>query len=127
MGLNLGGIVGGLASGLTTLAETGNPYIAAGVGAMSAFGGGTAGNLAGGAGNAGLGALNAMDEAFQISMFGQQIRHQEQMQLQSEAFDEMMDEKSEQMRQVNTLRDVQMAQRKADNSITKKFIESINE
>lgn len=127
MGLNLGGIVSGLASGLTTLVETGNPYIAAGVGTLSAFGGGTAGNLAGGAGNAGLGALNAMDEAFQISMFGQQIRHQEQMQLQSEAFDEMMDEKSEQMRQVNTLRDVQMAQRKADNSITKKFIESINE
>ena len=33
----------------------------------------------------------------------------------------------EQMRRVNTLRDVQMAQRKADNSITKKFIESITE
>jgi hypothetical protein len=37
----------------------------------------------------------------------------------------MMDEKAEQMREVNTLRDVQMVQRKEDNAITKKFIESI--
>jgi hypothetical protein len=49
------------------------------------------------------------------------------MQTQSQAFDEMMDEKSESMREVNTLRDVQMTQRKADNQITKKFIESITE
>ncbi len=33
----------------------------------------------------------------------------------------------ENMREINTLRDVQMAQRKADNSITKKFIQSIAE
>ena len=88
-------------------------------------GGVTAGNVAGAAGNAGLGALNAQDEAFQLAMYGEQIRHQESMQKQSEAFDEMMDEKSEQMREVNTLRDVQMVQRKEDNAITKKFIESI--
>lgn len=125
MGLNLGGIFSGVASGLTTLVETGNPYVAAGVGAISAFSGTTAANLAGGLGNAGLGALNAADESFQVSMYAEQMRHQEQMQVQSEAFDEMMDERSEQMRQVNTLRDVQMAQRKADNGITKKFIESI--
>lgn len=77
--------------------------------------------------NAGMSALNNSDELFQLGMYAQQIQHQEQMQVQSEAFDQMMDEKSEQMREVNTLRDVQMAQRKADNSITQKFIESITQ
>lgn len=121
-------LLGGLAGGLTTLLETGNPYVAAGVGALDAFGGGgTAGNVAGNLGNAALGGLNAADEAFQLSMYSEQMRHQEQMQMQSEAFDEMMDERSEQMRQVNTLRDVQMQQRKADDGITKKFIQSITE
>jgi hypothetical protein len=57
-----------------------------------------------------LNGLNNSDELFQLGMYAQQIQHQEQMQVQSEAFDEMMDEKSEQMREVNTLRDVQMAQ-----------------
>jgi hypothetical protein len=77
--------------------------------------------------NLALNGLNNSDELFQLGMYAQQIQHQEQMQMQSEAFDQMMDEKSEQMREVNTLRDVQMAQRKADDSITKKFIESITE
>lgn len=77
--------------------------------------------------NIALNGLNNSDELFQLGMYAQQIQHQEQMQVQSQAFDEMMDEKSEQMREVNTLRDVQMAQRKADDSITKKFIESITE
>jgi hypothetical protein len=60
-------------------------------------------------------------------MYAEQMRHQEQMQVQSQAFDEMMDEKAEQMREVNTLRDVQMQQRKADDQITKKYIQSITE
>lgn len=77
--------------------------------------------------NIAMNGLNNSDEMFQLGMYAQQIQHQEQMQVQSEAFDQMMDEKSEQMREVNTLRDVQMAQRKADNAITKKFIESITE
>ncbi len=126
MGFNIGS---GLLSGITGFLETGNPIagIAMGVAGATAGGGGTVGNLAGAAGNGELGALDAQDEAFQIQMYGEQMRHQEQMQLQSQAFDEMMDEKSEQMREVNTLRDVQMAQRKADNQITKKFIESITE
>lgn len=121
-------IIGGLVNaGLGLLESGGNPLVAAGMGIAGATGGGTAGNLAGNAGNAAMGALDAQDEAFQIAMYGEQVRHQEQLQSQSEAFDEMMDEKSEQMREVNTLRDVQMAQRKADNQITKKFIESITE
>ena len=96
-------------------------------GAVGMLPGRTAGNFTGEVGNAGLGALDAQDEAFQLSMYAEQIRHQEQLQTQSQAFDEMMDEKSEQMREINTLRDVQMAQRKADNAITKKFIQSITE
>lgn len=88
-------------------------------------------SLLGGAANIGsniaMNGLNTSDELFQLGMYAQQIQHQEQMQMQSEAFDQMMDEKSEQMREVNTLRDVQMAQRKADNDITKKFIQSITE
>ena len=50
-----------------------------------------------------------------------------QLDAQSTAFDEMMDQQSENMREINTLRDAQMAQRKADDGITKKFIESIGE
>jgi hypothetical protein len=91
------------------------------------LGGTTASNVTGALGNGAMGALDAQDEAFQISMYAQEIQHQEQMQTQSEAFNEMMDEKSEQMREVNTLRDVQMQQRKADDGIVKKFIESITE
>jgi hypothetical protein len=37
----------------------------------------------------------------------------------------MMDEKSEMMRESNTLRDVALEQKKADTAVTKKFIESI--
>jgi hypothetical protein len=122
-------LIGGLLNaGLGLVESGGNPLAAIGMGLTGATTGGTtAGNVAGAAGNAGLGALDAQDEAFQLAMYGEQIRHQEQMQTQSQAFDEMMDEKSEQMREVNTLRDVQMTQRKADNQITKKFIESITE
>ncbi len=122
-------LIGGLLNaGLGLIESGGNPLAAIGMGLAGATtGGATAGNVTGAAGNAGLGALNAQDEAFQLAMYGEQIRHQETMQAQSQAFDEMMDEKSESMREVNTLRDVQMTQRKADNQITKKFIESITE
>jgi len=127
MSFNL--ISGLLNAGLGLLESGGNPIAAIGMGLAGATtgGGATAGNIAGAAGNAGLGALNAQNEVFQLAMYGEQIRHQEQMQMESQAFDEMMDQKSESMREVNTLRDVQMAQRKADNQITKKFIESITE
>ena len=121
-------LVNGLISGAEGfLMSGGSPAAALTTGAMGAFGLESPGNLTGSLGNAGLGALDAQDEAFQLSMYAEQMRHQEQMQTQSQAFDEMMDEKSEQMREINTLRDVQMAQRKADNAITKKFIQSIAE
>ena len=121
-------LINGLVSaGEGYLMSGGNPAAALTMGAMGAFSGGgmTGGNLSGSLGNLGLGALDAQDETFQLAMYAEQMHHQDQMQMQSQAFDEMMDEKSEQMREVNTLRDVRMAQRKADNGITKKFIQSI--
>jgi hypothetical protein len=39
MGFSLGGIVKGITTGLETLVETGNPYIAAGAGAIACFSG----------------------------------------------------------------------------------------
>ena len=88
-----------------------------------ALGSGTAGN----AENAAMNALNTQDETFQLGMYSSEIQNQEQLQMQSEVFDQMMDERSENMREVDTLRNVDMAQRKMDDSITKKFIQSIIE
>ena len=88
-----------------------------------ALGNGTAGN----AENAAMNALNQQDETFQLGMYASEIQNQEQLQMQSEVFDQMMDERSENMREVDTLRNVDMAQRKMDDSITKKFIQSITE
>jgi hypothetical protein len=123
VGFNL---INGLVSGVEGfLGSGGNPGMGLAMGAAGAFGGSN--NLAGNLGNSTLEAIDAQDEAFQVGMYAEQTRHQEQMQLQSQAFDEMMDERSEQMREVNTLRDVQMQQRKADDQITKKFIQSITE
>jgi hypothetical protein len=72
-------------------------------------------------------ALNNQDEQFQMGMYALQIQNQEQMSIQSTMFDQMMSERSENMREINTLRDVSMQERKADNDITKKFIQSITE
>ena len=89
---------------------------------------GTAGNAAGGAAeNGAMNALNGQDEAFQLGMYASEVQNQEQLQMQSEIFDQMMDERSENMREVDTLRNVDMAQRKSDDAITKKFIQSITE
>lgn len=87
-----------------------------------AFGGGV-----GAAENGAMNALNAQDETFQMGIYASEVQNQEQMQMQSEIFDQMMNERSENMREIDTLRNVDMAQRKADDSITKKFIQSITE
>jgi hypothetical protein len=89
----------------------------------SIFGSGTSGSMENGAMNA----LNSQDESFQLGMYASELQNQEQLQMQSEAFDQMMDERSENMREVDTLRNVDMQQRKNDDSITKKFIQSIGE
>jgi len=85
--------------------------------------GATSGNVA----NTEMQALNALQEQWQVENYRQQVCHQHKMQQITTAYDEMMDQKTEQMRETNALRDVQMEQRKADNQITKKFIQSINE
>jgi hypothetical protein len=77
--------------------------------------------------NTAMAALNQQDEQFQMGMYAEQVQNQEQMQVQSTVFDQMMDERAENMREVNTLRDIDMQARKADDDITKKFIQSITE
>lgn len=89
--------------------------------------GGLFGSGAASAENGAMNALNSQDESFQLGMYASEIQNQEQLQMQSEAFDQMMDERSENMREVDTLRNVDMQQRKNDDSITKKFIQSIGE
>ncbi|MDQ6825913.1 MAG: hypothetical protein M3Z14_01765 [Candidatus Eremiobacteraeota bacterium] len=93
----------------------------------SLFNHGGAGTVSGNVANAEMQGLNALQEQWQVDNYRQQIIHQQKMQQQTIAFDQMIDEKSEQMRETNALRDVQMEQRKADNQIAKKFIQSINE
>ena len=93
----------------------------------SAVGGALGTGTAGNAETAAMNALNSQDESFQLSMYASEIQNQEQLQMQSEVFDQMMDERSENMREIDTLRNVDMAQRKMDDSITKKFIQSITE
>ena len=125
MGFNLGNALAGAVTGFM---ETGNPWVGAAMGAAGAFGGSTnLGNVAGGLGNGAMGLLNAQSEGFQVAMYGEQLRHQEHMQFNSQAFNEMIDEKSENMREANTLRDVQMSQFRADNQIVKKFVQMIGE
>jgi hypothetical protein len=80
----------------------------------SAIGGSLGSGVAGNAQNAAMNALNTQDETFQLGMYASEIQNQEQLQVQSEAFDQMMDERSENMREVDTLRNVDMAQRKMD-------------
>ena len=84
-------------------------------------------SVANGADTAAMSALMQQDQQFQLGMYVQQIQHQEQMQVQSTMFDQAMDERAENMREVNTLRDIDMQTRKADDGITKKFIQSITE
>jgi hypothetical protein len=93
----------------------------------NAIGGAAGSGGIGNAENAAMNAINTQDETFQLGMYSSEIQNQEQLQMQSEVFDQMMDERSENMREVDTLRNVDMAQRKMDDSITKKFIQSITE
>jgi hypothetical protein len=93
----------------------------------NSIGGIFGGSATGSAENGAMNALNTQDETFQLGMYASEVQNQEQLQVQSEAFDQMMDERSENMREIDTLRNVDMAQRKSDDSITKKFIQSITE
>jgi len=99
----------------------------AGAGLLGNSLGGLFGGAGGAAENGAMNALNSQDETFQLGMYASEVQNQEQLQVQSEVFDQMMDERSENMREIDTLRNVDMAQRKSDDSITKKFIQSITE
>jgi len=79
-----------------------------------------------GGSNAALSGLISGNDAFNTGLMSQEMGAQDQLDMQATLFDEAMDQQSENMREVNSLRDAQMAQRKADDGITKKFIESIS-
>jgi len=115
---------------LLPIAEAALPSIGGALagGAISMLGGNGlngAGEGAMAGSNASLSAMLAGNNAFQTGLMGQEMGAQDQLDLQATAFDEAMDQQSENMREINSLRDAQMAQRKADDTITKKFIESI--
>ncbi|MDQ2866738.1 MAG: hypothetical protein M3R51_10995 [Candidatus Eremiobacteraeota bacterium] len=90
------------------------------------LGSGGANAIMGGS-NGAIGGMLGENDAFQTGLLAQQMVSQQQLDTQSQFFNEAMDQQSENMREMNTLRDVQMAQRKADDGIVKKFIESIGQ
>lgn len=99
-------------------------------GAVSSMTGGGLSGLSEGAmsgSNASLSGMLSANDAFNTGLMGQEMGAQDQLDLQATMFDEAMDQQSENMREINSLRDAQMAQRKADDGITKKFIESIGQ
>jgi hypothetical protein len=115
---------------LLPMAESALPTIGgalAGGAVSSMFGNGLGGMSEGamGGSNASLSGMLSANDAFNTGLMGQEMGAQDQLDLQATLFDEAMDQQSENMREINSLRDAQMAQRKADDGITKKFIESI--
>lgn len=117
-------ILGGAATGLLM---SGGNLAGAILGGVSA--------AAGGSGNPVTSAGNISNSVWSVAQSGilaqQQLDNlsnaafQLQLGEQASAFNNMMDQKSETMREGNVLRDVAMEQRKADISITKEFIRSI--
>jgi hypothetical protein len=118
---------------LLPMAEAALPTIAgsiAGGAASSLMGGSFSSGLSEGAmsgSNSSLSGMLSANDAFNTGLMGQEMQAQDQLDLQATMFDEAMDQQSENMREINSLRDAQMAQRKADDGITKKFIQSISE
>jgi uncharacterized transporter YbjL len=122
MGFNPLSMVVGAATGLLT----GGPIGALIGGATGALGGtsnatSTTGNL----GNAASGAWQSGILALQDAQNMQNAVYSLQINAQASQFNNMMDEKSEMMRESNALRDVAIEQKKADTQVMKKFIESI--
>jgi hypothetical protein len=121
MGFNVLGALSGAAQGAIFGA---NP-ISIGAGALAGAVGGSAASTVGGATNSYQNLINGGYLGATEALEGQQMMFQLQLQAQSQQFDEMTSERSELLRQQNTLRDVAMEQRKADNTIVKEFIRSI--
>ena len=80
-----------------------------------------------GGNNGALTGLLGANNVFQTGLQAQSMFAQDQLDLQSTIFDEAMNQQAENMREINTLNDVAMQQRKADDGIEKKFIESITQ
>lgn len=125
-------ILGGVFNGLSTLVTTGNPIEAAGNFVGTTFSNGTAGN----GGNIApttdptIAAQQQLDEAYEWAQLGlnaENMRHNLDMEDQTLLFNEAEDEKTEQLREMNTLRDVAMKQREADIGILKEFIKTIKD
>jgi hypothetical protein len=102
----------------------------AGISNLLTLGAPLLGSLVGGLGaTASSAALTGAENWFLGQQTGNEIQQmvfQNQLNAQATQFNETMDEKSEVMRESNTLRDVAMEQRKADLQITKEFIRSID-
>jgi hypothetical protein len=125
---NPGGMGNQLLNGLLgagqTLLQTGNlgAAVAGGVAGATT---GSATSTIGTIGNAGLDSAQQSYLNQTTLQEDQQLNFQLQMQQQANMFNDMTDEKSELMREANTLRNVSMEQKKADTEITKEFIKSI--
>jgi hypothetical protein len=108
---------------------TGNPIGAAIGGVSGLVSGGTgAGGVANAASGIGNNLMSADQSAYLLGeeqLQAQSMAFQYQVDAQKTSFDNTTAEKSEIMRETNSLRDVSMEQRKADNEITKEFIKSI--
>ncbi len=118
-------MIGGAATGFLTGGPIG--AVAGGVGGLVSGGGPSGlGNIAPGT-DPTIGWTQGMDKTFEtenLLLNAENLRHQTAMQVQSQQFNEVQDEKSEQMREMNTLRTVAMKQREADDKIVKEFIKT---
>ncbi len=115
IGFVTGGPAGAVAGGMTS-----------GIGAMTGAGPSGLGNIAPGK-DLTLPIAQGMNQAYEglnLGLQAEQLRHQFVMQEQSQQFNEVQDEKSEQMREMNTLRTVAMKQRESDDKIVKEFIKT---
>ncbi|MBD5634741.1 MAG: hypothetical protein IAI49_09710 [Candidatus Eremiobacteraeota bacterium] len=127
MGNFLGNILGGITGAATGLLA-GGP--------VGAAAGGINGLINGGNGPSGLGNIQSstdptlsmqqgIDQAYEyenLALQTEELRHQSDMQIQAQQFNDVQDEKAEQMREMNSLRDVAMKQHEADDKIVKEFI-----
>jgi hypothetical protein len=126
MGFNIGQALLGGALGFLTGGPVGAAIggVAGGASASTPVTSGLA-TLTGNLGNTAQGGWQSQILGQQDLMNYQNAEYSLAINQQASQFNNMMDEKSELMRESNTLRDVAMQQKKADTEITKKFIESI--
>ena len=113
-GLLMGGPIGAAAGGLSGIVNGGGAP------------GGGLNNIAPGT-DPTLAVSQLANQAYEgnnLLMQIEQLRHQSVLQAQSQQFNEVQDEKSEQMREMNTLRTVAMKQRESDDKIVKEFIKT---